>query len=526
DGDGLIDLNDPDCDCPVIAPVSLIPNPSFEDTLCCPTAFGQLNCTQNWVSGTNTSSDFFHTCDFSAPTQVDVPLPLPSGNAYTGFINNGAYQEFVGTCLPNPLQAGTNYLLNAEVGFGVDIGTAYSGGFSPFSLTLYGATNCADLPVASGTNGCPSLASPDWIVLGSVTLNGSEEWVAGAINFTPAQDINAIILGPDCGTSSPPAYYFLDNVKIGEVPDFGGISLASTGDPCQGTLVLNAPQYANPDLQYQWYRDGVALPGETGLDFLVPAGAGATYQLRIRDGLFCDTAQIVLPLGNALVQATISGGLEICQGEQSTLDAPSGFVSYQWETPSGLVLGAQLNASEAGQYILIATDINACEARDTVDLIVNPVPLVQVDQQDVRCFGERNGQIRLSASAAQAPYQYSLDNGNSISNGMFNGLIAGPYAYLVIDANGCETTGNITLFEPDLLELNLDLLQDAGCDEPNGLIQLSASGGTQQYSIRWADDNSSLFQRADLAEGTYEARLTDANGCEVLESYQIQNDRK
>ena len=30
DEDGLIDLNDPDCECLVIEPVSIIPNPSFE----------------------------------------------------------------------------------------------------------------------------------------------------------------------------------------------------------------------------------------------------------------------------------------------------------------------------------------------------------------------------------------------------------------------------------------------------------------------------------------------------------------
>ena len=36
DLDGLIDLNDPDCDCQIIEPVSLIPNPSFEDYTCCP----------------------------------------------------------------------------------------------------------------------------------------------------------------------------------------------------------------------------------------------------------------------------------------------------------------------------------------------------------------------------------------------------------------------------------------------------------------------------------------------------------
>ena len=42
DQDGLIDLNDDDCACTVIEPVSVIPNPSFEDMNCCPTERSQL----------------------------------------------------------------------------------------------------------------------------------------------------------------------------------------------------------------------------------------------------------------------------------------------------------------------------------------------------------------------------------------------------------------------------------------------------------------------------------------------------
>ena len=44
DLDGLIDLNDPDCTCESTEPVSLIPNPSFEDLDCCPDNRSQLNC--------------------------------------------------------------------------------------------------------------------------------------------------------------------------------------------------------------------------------------------------------------------------------------------------------------------------------------------------------------------------------------------------------------------------------------------------------------------------------------------------
>ena len=69
DSDGLIDLNDPDCQCAGITGSSasvqdLIPNSSFEDTDCCPSSFSQLNCAQNWVQASNATSDYFNTCDY------------------------------------------------------------------------------------------------------------------------------------------------------------------------------------------------------------------------------------------------------------------------------------------------------------------------------------------------------------------------------------------------------------------------------------------------------------------------------
>jgi len=53
DNDGFIDLNDSDCNCSdtIIQgnPISLVPNPSFEDYSCIPTSFSQLDCADNWI---------------------------------------------------------------------------------------------------------------------------------------------------------------------------------------------------------------------------------------------------------------------------------------------------------------------------------------------------------------------------------------------------------------------------------------------------------------------------------------------
>ena len=62
DGDGLVDLNDTDCECSNLIDLSLIPNTSFEDTLCCPTAEAMLACADSWVQASGATSDYYHSC--------------------------------------------------------------------------------------------------------------------------------------------------------------------------------------------------------------------------------------------------------------------------------------------------------------------------------------------------------------------------------------------------------------------------------------------------------------------------------
>jgi len=64
DFDNLIDLNDDDCICEVIEPISVIPNPSFEEMNCCPDNRSQLNCASLWIQASEPTTDFIHTCDW------------------------------------------------------------------------------------------------------------------------------------------------------------------------------------------------------------------------------------------------------------------------------------------------------------------------------------------------------------------------------------------------------------------------------------------------------------------------------
>ena len=258
DGDGLIDLNDEDCECSGygVELESLIPNPSFEETDCCPYAGGQLTCASTWIQASIPTTDYYNTCGayFGA---ADFPLP-GGGYGYVGFISNTPYwSEHVGACLPVPMEEGTTYVLNLYIDCqtGVDIDT--------LTLSLYGTPNCDDLPW-DGTN-CP-LGIGDWTLLNSQFINfeeGPDTWREITLTFTPPTDIYAVAIGGTCYESSDSKYFFLDELTLIDEIIFFGLALESYGSWCTGDLVLSAETELE-DGSWQWYKDGVALLGEEG----------------------------------------------------------------------------------------------------------------------------------------------------------------------------------------------------------------------------------------------------------------------
>src|SRR5690606_20368697 len=112
------------------------------------------------------------------------------------------------------------------------------------------------------------------------------------------------------------------------------------------------------------------------------------------------------------------------------------------------------------------------------------------------------------------PYLYSINGGTPQSSGFFSGLAPGTYAVSVTDAAGCTATGtaDIDLGLPPVLLLGEVIHATCGVD--NGSIEVSATGGTPDYTYSIAGVSyglSGLFP--GLGAGNYGIYLLDASGC-------------
>lgn len=318
DGDGLIDLNDPDCDCPIFGPESLIPNPSFEEKNCCPQGVSELNCAKTWIQASEPTTDYLNTCGWFGWPNLQPPKPIPDGQGFVGFRNgrfrrggtNANWKEYAGACLLSPMKANTQYRLRFKFGFVNELNSP------PTNITLFGTTDCKNLPFGVGNAefGCPT-NGPGWIELGSVYGQGNQNWISVDINFTPKSNIYAIALGPSCAlvSSEGDIYYFLDDLILDELKSFE-FQITPSGNPCGSDYALEVPMLEN--VQYQWYKEGIALPGEHNNKLNIKTGPG-DYRVRLTGKNEC---KLIQPFNYQKPIYSFDLNKTICVGKSLTFD--------------------------------------------------------------------------------------------------------------------------------------------------------------------------------------------------------------
>src|SRR6187402_3617638 len=99
---------------------NLVPNPSFEDTVSCPTIAGQMNLAIGW-SAFRESPDYYNSC--STDTLVGVQENIfgyqfpATGQSYAGFqaFFTPGYREMLGCSLASPMVIGAIYNVTFKV---------------------------------------------------------------------------------------------------------------------------------------------------------------------------------------------------------------------------------------------------------------------------------------------------------------------------------------------------------------------------------------------------------------------------
>ncbi len=144
---------------------------------------------------------------------------------------------------------------------------------------------------------------------------------------------------------------------------------------------------------------------------------------------------------------------------------------------------------------------------------------------EVSCADATDGGVEVLASGGTPPYSYQWSNG-AVSSALDN-LTAGTYTVTVNDTGGCESEAGIELSAPPGILLEAAAV-DANCLQENSgqIIIDTILGGVAPYQYQLNDFapvsiGALPVLQNNLAAGTYELQLTDANGCQISQSLLI-----
>ena len=140
----------------------------------------------------------------------------------------------------------------------------------------------------------------------------------------------------------------------------------------------------------------------------------------------------------------------------------------------------------------------------------------------VSCFGFTDGEATIVPNDGQAPYSFLWDvNAGSQTTATASNLTTGAYCVEVTDNLGEVDSYCVFIPEPAALSYTTFLTPDS--DNCNGIAHLVFQSGGGPYTVTWNDPLAQTGLSAyNLCAGTYEATVTDENGCATIIEVIIQ----
>ncbi|WP_180336346.1 T9SS type B sorting domain-containing protein [Pontibacter ramchanderi] len=267
---------------------------------------------------------------------------------------------------------------------------------------------------------------------------------------------------------------------------------------------------------YTYSINGSAFQASAAFAALAPG----EYEVTVKDANGCSTLTTVTVGQKGPKEATVTANKAACgvsNGSITVTAVDGGTAPYTYSLNGGSFQSAATFANlAAGAYTITIKDAEGCTI--TVEQAVSNnggVESFTATGTDASC-GERNGRIAISEIVGgNAPYTYSLDGTNFVTDATFTGLAEGEYTVYVKDASGCLLTETVTLQNSPMLTNAKFTVSAATCGDKAGEVTVTeVTGGTAPYTYSLDGTNFSASATLEnVAAGSYTLIVKDAKGC-------------
>lgn len=531
-GNGLIDLNDPEgCGCVPLGD-ELIVNGDFEEFSACPNGFSQVPAAEGGYYYTNGgTTDFYHSCDYVGGGLYPSVEPLlggENGNGMIGFFSDGPewfnYREMVTQCLSAPLLPGVEYVMSFDIATtgSFNNGIALSD-CSVLPIGLFGAVDCPIDIGANNYNGCLSDVGPYISLLEEDLSVLPNEFTTYTFTFTVPEEVSSLSIGGGCApptcTSQDNNYFYFDNWSVqalnGQVENAPSLSL--NGSSCTGFNFIAETENA---LTYQWYVNGIAIQGENQPVFSLPPDSipEVTLGVILDDGnggtvcAFSESVQLTVA-PEITVDATYES--QVCPGETTPISLtvlPVDNYLYEWST------GEETQTIQAGigtYDVTITNQETGCTASLSVSIEqCEGAPLAILLPDQTICQGESTS-ILAEVQGGSPPYEFNWTPalGNNAGPFVVSPDASAEYILEVTDAEGEQVTAVANVFVEDAVDLTFSLGTNTTLCEGRS-VRIQPVPLIDGVTYTWSTGQTSPELDVNTA-GTY--TLTASTACSTFE---------
>lgn len=264
----------------------------------------------------------------------------------------------------------------------------------------------------------------DSTVIGAVDVIGNTySWISVPAGFTSS------VSNPGVKPSVTTTYiltetitatgcFKTDSVKVTVLP----LPIVSAGldkTICIGSPVSIGGAPTGPAGSVYLWSPGGGLSNATVSNPSASPAATSTYIVKVTDSNTCVNRDTVVVNVNPLPIVSAGSNLELCINDTIAIGgAPTGPLNstYSW-TPTASLVNATLanplaHPSATTNYIVTVTDTNGCVKKDTMQVLVNPLPVVNAGADRPICFGDSTT-LGASPFAVNSSFLWTPSNGLS-----------------------------------------------------------------------------------------------------------------
>lgn len=246
-----------------------------------------------------------------------------------------------------------------------------------------------------------------------------------------------------------------------------------------------------------------------------------TYSLQVTDSNGCTISEsFTIEEPTEALDSDIDVSEIDCSGNSKgaiEVTAKGGVAPYTYLWNTGSSQNRIENISE-GNYTVTITDNNGCQVTEVINLTAPAQLQDNAVVNNVSCKGAGDASIQLNVSGGTGTYSYQWDSGANTAS--LSGLNPGNYSVEITDSNGCTIRETYNITEPDILELSVSNSDVLCFGQATAEAITTVTGGTQPYTYSWSNGETSS-DLSNITAGNYNVIVTDANGCSVSESFEV-----